>query len=310
MLMEFSGPAKKTPALVAPVLSPVWIFSALILAALGLMLAFGASIARAETSETAGNSFLREEYQVFGGGASGSWRNIQATTLRGFDQIGGDGMGDEIGGGSSPDEDPDEEKGPSNTGDKVKAGLLSALVPGTGQFYNHQNSKGYVMLGIEAGIWITYFVFDSQGDARMESSQEWSGIYAGTSGAHENSYWQNVGHYMDSDAYNESRLREARALQEPVSGLIGGSDAWQWVNEERKNGYSQLRADGNSAYDKRDFMILFAVVNRVVSVVDAVLNAGKDESVLETEVLGMNLGFEVLPSWKDPGARWVVSRSF
>jgi len=115
---------------------------------------------------------------------------------------------------------------------------------------------------------------------------------------------------MDSDEYNESRLREARALEESPSGLVGSTDAWQWVNEDRKDSYSRIRADGNSAYDRRDFMILFAVVNRAVSVVDAVLNAGKDDGVLETEVLGMNMELEMLPSFKDPGARWVVSRSF
>jgi len=308
--MEFSGPAKITCAKAASVARSLWIFQALILTFLGLAIFVWAPVARAETRPTGGDSFLRHEYLVLRGGASGSWRNLQIRTGTAFGQIGDDGLGDEFGGGASQKEEEDKVKGPSHTGDKVKAGFLSALVPGVGQFYNHQNKKGYIMIGVEAGIWITYFVFDAQGDARMDSAQEWAGIYAGTSGDHENSYWQNVGHYMDSDAYNESRLREARALQEPVTGLIGGSDAWQWVNEDRKDGYSSLRADGNSAYDRRDFMILFAVVNRVVSVVDAVLNAGHDDSVLETEVLGMNLGLEVLPSWKDPGARWVMSRSF
>ena len=60
-------------------------------------------------------------------------------------------------------------------------------------------------------------------------------------------------------------------------------------------------------------MILFAVLNRAVSVVDAVIGAGGAEGsdgVLETEVMGLNLEMEILPSFRDPGARWVVSRSF
>lgn len=245
------------------------------------------------------HSWLRSEFEVLGahaGLASG--------------QVGGDGLSDEFGGGAAAKEEDEEVSGPSNTGDKVKAGLLSAVLPGAGQFYNGQKSKAYVMVGVEAAIWTAYFVFDAQGDSRMESARQWAGIYAGTKGDHQNSYWQNVGHYMDSDAYNESRLREARALRESPTGLITSGDAWQWVNEDRKDGYSKLRADGNSAYDRRDFMILFAVVNRAVSVVDAVLNAGKSDGILETEVLGMNMGVEMLPSFKDPGARWVVSRSF
>lgn len=265
--------------------------------------------ALAEVPSGSGNSFLRAEYLVFGQDAFSSTVSLGARTGLAFDQIGGDGLDDEFGTGAASTEE-DEVEGPSNTGDKVKAGLLSAVLPGAGQFYNKQKSKAYIMFGVEVAIWTAYFVFDEQGDQRMKSATEWAGLYAGTSGDHENSYWQNVGQYMDSDAYNESRLREARALQEEPPALVSGPDSWQWVNEDRLQSYGSLRAEGNSAYDKRDFMILFAVLNRAVSVVDAVLNAGQEDGLLETEVMGLNMELEVLPSFKDPGARWVVSRSF
>ncbi len=301
MLKELAGAEMVTEVAAASDIMPRKTISpARALAPIVLMVAVWASGALAEIPRTGGDSFLRAEYLVLG--------NAARTGLA-FDQIDQDGLGNEFGSGSVQQEE-DKVAGPSHTGDKVKAGLLSAVLPGAGQFYNGQKSKAYIMVGIEAAIWTAYFVFDAQGDARMESAEEWAGIYAGTSGSHENSYWQNVGHFMDSDAYNEVLLREARALEETATGLISGADAWQWVNVDRKVGYSQLRADGNSAYDRSEFMILFAVVNRAVSVVDAVLNAGKQDGILETEVLGMNVELEMLPSFKDPGARWVVSRSF
>lgn len=272
----------------------------LALAAMVLAVSVGPSSGQAQdVPYSSGDDFLRSEYLILG-----------ARTGLAFDQIDSDGLSDEFGGGAAAEEEKEEVQGPSHTGDKVKAGLLSAVLPGAGQFYNGQKSKAYIMGGIEVAIWTSYFVFDAQGDARMESAEEWAGIYAGTSGEHQNSYWQDVGHFMDSDALWESQAREARALGETLPPQISAAEAWQWVNEDRKDGYSKLRADGNSAYDRRDFMILFAVVNRAVSVVDAVLNAGKSDGVLETEVLGMNVGFEMLPSFTDPGARWVVSGSF
>jgi len=311
MLKEIAGPEMVTGPATGPGTIHFFKRSTPVLAVFVLVLvATGFSGVLAGTLPSDGDSFLRDEFAVLGDGASGSWRGLGARTGLAFDQIGGDGLDDEFGGSSVQQQEEEEVQGSSNTGKKVKAGLLSAVLPGAGQFYNGQNSKGYIMVGVEVAIWTAYFVFDAQGDARMESAREWAGIYAGTRGEHQNSYWQDVGHYMDSDAYNESRLREARALQESVTGLISGNDAWQWVNVERKDGYSKLRADGNSAYDRRDFMILFAVVNRAVSVVDAVLNAGKQDGILETEVLGMNVELEMLPSFTDPGARWVVSRSF
>jgi len=57
-------------------------------------------------------------------------------------------------------------------------------------------------------------------------------------------------------------------------------------------------------------MILFAVVNRAVSIVDAVIGAGHKPNAIETEVLGMNMELEMIPSWNDPAARWTVSRRF
>ena len=43
---------------------------------------------------------------------------------------------------------------------------------------------------------------------------------------------------------------------------------------------------------------------------DAVLGAGKNPNALDAEILGMDMELEMLPSWKDPGARMTVSRSF
>lgn len=235
------------------------------------------------------------------GGLSGDWRR----NLHSGAQIGGTAIGGE--------RRESGEVGSSSMGDKFKAGLLSALLPGAGQFYNGDRTKAYVMGGVEVAIWGAYFVFDKQGDNRTESYREYAGIYAGVSGGHSDSYWQAVGDYMDSDAYNEALLREARALDEPPPPLIGADDAWQWRNQDFMINYRRQQGDAVSAYDRRDFVILFAVVNRAISVYDAVRNAGPREpnaAVLGAEVLGWEVAVEVKNSWRDPGTCCVVSRSF
>jgi len=256
--------------------------------------------------------FLRTEREVLGQSLSRSWRSTDLVRPAVFAQIGGQGADqpDEFGGSAPEEQKQETDDGPSNTGDKFKAGGLSLLVPGTGQFYNGDNKKGYIMLGVEVGIWTAYFVFDAQGDNSMESAQEWASIYAGTSGSHPESYWQAVGRYGDSDTFEDYQRREARATGVPLPPRLPESDRWQWVNDDRQAGYSEFRADGNSAYDRRDFMILFAVVNRAVSVVDAVMGAGDKPGVLETSVMGMDVEMAMLPSWRDPGASLTVSRGF
>jgi len=272
-----------------------------------VLLAVG--LAGGSTAAAAGGELLRAEMDILGPAASRAWQ--APLSGRAFDQIGGEDLDEpsnEIGGaGGERDQEGDSADDQSNLGTKVKAGALSAVVPGAGQFYNGQRSKAYIMAGAEVAIWTAYFVFDAQGDGHMESSREWAAIYAGARGSHEDRWWQSVGHYMDSDAYWTDLRREARALGESPPPQPA---YWQWVNQDRRSGYQKLRADGNSAYDRRDFMILFAVINRAVSVVDAVIGAGAKPGTLETAVLGINVELGVTPSWRDPGARCVFSRAF
>lgn len=266
----------------------------------------------AATAATAadGPGFLRTEREVTGAAASGDWRARLGLETGAVAQIGDQGLDKqqplEIG-GSGPAK---EGEGPSVSGDKVKAGALSLVLPGAGQFYNGDRSKAYVMAGIEVGIWTAYFVFDAQGDNRRDAADQYAGVYAGTSGSHPDAYWQAVGRYLDSDAYEDYLRREARATGENPPADLPASDRWQWVNADRKYDYQKLRADASAAYDRRDFMILFAVVNRAVAVVDAVIGAGKTPGTVEAEVLGLNVSMGVVPSWHDPGARCAVSRSF
>ncbi len=275
-----------------------------------LLLAF-AMAGQGVAGEADGTSFLRTELQVLGTDATVGWRGQNKLAAPRFEQSdGADGNKAHSEFGSAAPEAADVAAEGGNTSNKIKAGLMSAVLPGAGQYYNGQHQKAYIMGGIEVAIWTAYFVFDNQGDNKREDAEEWAAIYAGTSGDHEDRYWQDVGHYADSESYNEALLREARALGESTPTLLTGADAWLWVNEDRQDGYSSLRADANSAYDRRDFMILFAVLNRTVSVVDAVIGAGKKPGVLEAEVLGMNMELQMLPSFQDPGALCVVSRSF
>ena len=273
------------------------------------MLAIPATAEQAR-AQAADAGFLATEQAVLGGEAAASWR---AVLFGGAGIAAGGGIGgvaDEFGTGGRVD-DPTEDVGPPrHLGRKLKAGALSALLPGAGQYYNGQRGRAFLMAGVEAGIWTAWIVFDRQGDSRMDSAREWAGIYAGTDGAHPESYWQSVGRYMDSDAYNDARYREARALQESVSGLVGPDDAWQWVNQDRRYGYALLRSKGNSAYDRRDFMILFAVLNRAVSVFDAVVGAGRVAEAAHASVLGLDVELQLHPALTDPVARCVVSRGF
>ncbi len=209
--------------------------------------------------------------------------------------------------------DAEDRTGPSSTKRRLTAGGLSLLVPGAGQFYNGDRGKALIMVGIEAAVWGAYLGFDRHADNLSDDYRSWAGIYAGTGGTHPDSYWQSVGRYMDSDAWYESRLREARAFGEPAPAPPGEDQQWQWRSEDFRRDYQILRADANEAYDRRDLMILFAILNRAVSVFDAVRNGGAREAgepVLGARVLGADLALEVSAPLPSPQARASCAWSF
>ena len=200
------------------------------------------------------------------------------------------------------------------SGSRLKAGGLSLLMPGAGQLYNGDRTKGFIMIGVEAVIWGTYIGFDQHGDRLTEDYENSAEIYAGVAGDHSDDYYQSLGRYMDSDAWFDSQLREARAFGEPEPSAPSADLQWQWRSLQHRRDFQSLRADANEAYDRRDMMVLFAIVNRAISVFDAVRNGGQpqslDEPAMSGEVLGTRLALEVSAPMTRPQARASASWRF
>lgn len=198
-------------------------------------------------------------------------------------------------------------------GQKLKAGALSLLVPGAGQLLvNGDTTKGWLMVGGDALTWGAYLLLDHHADAWADDYRDYAGIHAGTQGDHPEWYWQAVGRYLDSDAYYDSRLRDARAFGEPRPDPLTAAEAWQWTSEANQEQYQELRAKATRAYDNRDVVVLFAVLHRAYSVFDAVRNAGRPdaEQAVGVRVLGLDVAVDVSPSIRCPEARCGFGRSF
>lgn len=219
----------------------------------------------------------------------------------------------EIGGrgGDFRTEQPREDQtGPTDTRRRLTAGALSLVLPGAGQFYNEDKSKALIMAGVEAVIWGTYLGFHHHAGTLADDYRNWAGIFAGTSGQHPDSYWQAVGRYSDSDAWYEALLRQARAFGEAAPPPPTASQEWQWRNQTYRVQYQELRADANSAYDRRDKMLLFAILNRAVSVYDAVRNGGRPSAATATSLLGLDLSLAVSPVFCEANVQASVGWGF
>jgi hypothetical protein len=258
----------------------------LVLLGLGLVTACGAVAGE----NPATMDWTATEYAAFGSAASATWQAA------------------EVGPGSIGGVREEGAGGVQNLGRKAKAGLLSLILPGAGQFYNGDRTKAFVFAGVEAAVWASYLTFHIQGENRTDTYREYAGIYAGITGEHNDRYWQSVGRHMDSDAYNEAVRREARALGEEPAALVTGDQVWQWRTSSNLRTYQELRADANRAYDRRDFMILFAIVNRAVAVFDAIRNSVDEK--MSARLLGFDVAMDVRPSLHHPRAECVFKRNF
>lgn len=214
---------------------------------------------------------------------------------------------DEFGGGRGGDRAPEVggESGGTTllSGSRLKAGGLSLLVPGLGQLANGQRTKGLVMLGLEAAIWGTYAGFHGHAGNLTDDYEAWAEIYAGVAPGQSGDFYQALGRYDDSDAWYESRLREARAFGDPAPEPLTEDQEWQWRSEQFRRDYQSLRADANEAFDRRDNLVLFAIVNRALAVYDAVRNGGTHDADGDSRVGGRVLGTDLSVAVSAPLAR-------
>lgn len=199
------------------------------------------------------------------------------------------------------------------SGTRLKSAGLSLLVPGLGQMRNGQRGKGLIMLGVEAAIWGTYAGFHRHAGSLSDDYEAWAEIYAGVSTGRTDSFYQSLGRYDSSDDWYDSRRREARAFGDPDPEAPGPDEQWQWRSVQARRDYQLLRADADLAYSRRDRMVLFAVINRAISVLDAVRHGDRDPdepASLGARVFGADLALEVSAPLAEPEAQLSAGWSF
>ncbi len=222
----------------------------------------------------------------------------------------------EIGGAPSRDREVGGDDGGGMSllsGPRLKSGGLSLLVPGLGQLRNGQRDKGLVMLGVEAVIWGSYLGFHQHAGTLSDDYEAWAEIYAGVPTGQADDFYQSLGRYDNSDDWYDARLREARAFQEDTPDPPAPAEEWQWRSVQARRDYQNLRADANEAYDRRDMMVLFAIVNRAISAFDAIRNGDRSadhQNALGGKVLGTDLALEVSAPLAVPAARLTAGWSF
>ncbi|MBN2564386.1 MAG: hypothetical protein JXB46_01605 [Candidatus Eisenbacteria bacterium] len=171
--------------------------------------------------------------------------------------------------------------------------LLSCVVPGWGEIYAGETTRGRWFMASEAAVWVGYGSFKLQAKMREDDYIEYAQIYAGVEGA-DSDYLSDIADYVRSEgdaSYNQAIRAEARSLypddleaQRDYAAEHGyyGDDSWDWGSRDRFYKYRDLRGAASQSDRYAFYMTGLAFLNRAISAIDSAwmarrYNAGIDE---------------------------------
>lgn len=164
----------------------------------------------------------------------------------------------------------------------IKAGLYSALLPGLGQRYVGSSTKTKVFLGVEIGIWLGYASYKVYEGWKEDDMIRFAAEHANAQLENTSDDFRDlVGFYDDIDQYN----MVARATDFGTRPYLMDTpeNHWRWQSSNDQGSYRQFKNSWREAGRRAEIMLVMTVVNRLVSIIDAVRDARKSNRRLDTE---------------------------
>lgn len=155
-----------------------------------------------------------------------------------------------------------------------KAGLYSAILPGAGEFYLGAKKKARVFFVVEAISWIGFASFRTYSGWKKDDFVRFAAVNANAQLEDKsNEFHDLVGFFSDIDEAN-TRGRIETPGQEFLPDTP--ENHWRWTSSADQEVYRTLKNRSREANRRADFLLGAAIVNRIVSVVDAVISAKKE----------------------------------
>lgn len=179
----------------------------------------------------------------------------------------------------------------------LKAGIYSALIPGLGEYYVGHRAKARIFFAVEAATWVSFFTFHIYGNWKEDDFIQFAAENANANLENKSDEFTDwVGFYDDIDQFNS-----LGRVQDPERPYLvdNAENHWRWQSAEAQSTYRHLKNRSREAYRHRDFMVGLAVVNRIVSIIDAVRDAKRSQREIKGSefsiVQGVNYRIEIDP---------------
>ena len=162
--------------------------------------------------------------------------------------------------------------------------LLSAILPGAGEFYAGSKLKAVGFFAVEVGAWVMYASYQKKGTQKEDEFQNFADTHWS-----EQEYWEALAREAGIDPSDINALREyegqhySHSLPEEKDQqyyeMIGKYDQFNagWDDTDTHRGrdsdnrllYEDMRAQANSYFKKATTGATIAMINHVLSAIDA-----------------------------------------
>jgi len=170
--------------------------------------------------------------------------------------------------------------------------FASALVPGWGELIQGERSKARAFVIVEGSIWLSYLGFNYFGNKLEQSARSFAIQHSGANPTRrDDDYFEALEDYLTSDDYNLEVERNASLLY-PNDPLLQqeyieqhgyfDDDTWEWDSLGNRTQYWDKRRSARENIRRARFMPGFAIINRIVSIIDVVVFAQDEQFGLDS----------------------------
>ncbi|MFA6977812.1 MAG: hypothetical protein WC209_00700 [Ignavibacteriaceae bacterium] len=170
--------------------------------------------------------------------------------------------------------------------------LYSALLPGMGELYADNYESGKYFTITDVALYGVYFGVNTYGDWKKENYKSFAQTYGGVASIGKNDdYFATIGNYKNIDQYNDEKALEQRFTEMFDKNIMN----WKWENETQRRQYRGMWLSSQRAYNNLQFVVGAMLVNRLVSIINAVRSVVAYNKNLQQQT-SWNIYFDANPN--------------
>jgi hypothetical protein len=162
---------------------------------------------------------------------------------------------------------------------------MSAVVPGSGDFYARNYSKGAISVVREIALIATLFHFENQADNFDSSAKIFANKVLGVPKNSNSDYFDMISGQISSTQYNENvRLNGQNYYGYGTEGyydfvntnVISEEEAWDWESTQNLQKYKNYRAQKQKNKQNSNFLIGAIIVNHLYSAISSAITTNSN----------------------------------